>query len=834
MARVQVGFDPRAEALQTTAAPNISTVRTREADLGSNPAFQLAAALGSPTVQQELGRLTEKVNEQDKQEARSVANSMTVEELGQKIQSGEILRSRSPLFAATLQHIYGENALSAFERDTISKMERGELTFNTQADLDKYLLEYRNKTLSGASKFVIAGFDKKFAPLKDTLSTANARLLDRKHSEQAIAEGSKNLGELYNENVNVSPEVRSATILERYKLLTKPGIGILQKDTNGKEALAGVLRMAAERGDKAFVETFLNSSLDNGLRVRDVLGENGVASLTSRADVQEHKIERDRLDVEARPFVEAARQGQLTGKTREEYEAWVKKNEKYITTEKYFSILNINDSAAEAARRQAERAQMIAAAEKSVFDAQVRVREAIDQTGPTGQLGLSYLPKQQIMTPTGEVKDFDAAGYATQYIQERIARENLPVDKQVRLWTVNGLKDPQWEKIVPQGISNLASVGWAYDGKNVGQLNPTGEQAIALYRQIKRENPQMAADLAGSKENEAMLTDIDFMMAKGGAGGTPIGLSEAAAKVNQARQSGIKAEDATPKDAAVRKAVEGIVYSYPGARAVNWFATFFSGNQDVNMENLSADIRRATRIMVQSSGIPVDRALEEVTKYYANPAVTAKVNNTLYYRKDLPAAPGENQSQEKWVERYINEVIVPRYGEGASDAGKVDLGRVGGMNPGTAIVNYNAAVVEAGINATRSDEAIRQSIGKRLRLQKEENGGFRVMDGPVPVRDKDGNFMVVTRDEMKQWIDGTFKSESEAAAGRRDNEMDYRNWYRAVIFQANKDNPNLPYGNNAALRYLSSRGAYDYLKSQGALDKPIPEMVEILKQKKVK
>lgn len=45
MPRVQVGYDPRAEALQTTAAPNIQTEQARF-DPNASKAYQLAAALG--------------------------------------------------------------------------------------------------------------------------------------------------------------------------------------------------------------------------------------------------------------------------------------------------------------------------------------------------------------------------------------------------------------------------------------------------------------------------------------------------------------------------------------------------------------------------------------------------------------------------------------------------------------------------------------------------------------------------------------------------------------------------------------------------------------------
>ncbi len=63
MARVQVGYDPRAEALQTTAAPNIQAVRAQY-DPRSSTAFQLAEALGKQ------GPLLEKFNEDMKADKR--------------------------------------------------------------------------------------------------------------------------------------------------------------------------------------------------------------------------------------------------------------------------------------------------------------------------------------------------------------------------------------------------------------------------------------------------------------------------------------------------------------------------------------------------------------------------------------------------------------------------------------------------------------------------------------------------------------------------------------------------------------------------------------------
>jgi hypothetical protein len=85
---------------------------------------------------------------------------MTVDELGKKIKSGEMLPSQSPVFAATLHHIYGENNMGHLERDTLSKLQTGQLKFNTQEEVDQYLTEARNDVLQGQNKFTIAGFER--------------------------------------------------------------------------------------------------------------------------------------------------------------------------------------------------------------------------------------------------------------------------------------------------------------------------------------------------------------------------------------------------------------------------------------------------------------------------------------------------------------------------------------------------------------------------------------------------------------------------------------------------------------------------------------------------
>jgi hypothetical protein len=51
-----------------------------------------------------------------------------------------------------------------------------------------------------------------------------------------------------------------------------------------------------------------------------------------------------------------------------------------------------------------------------------------------------------------------------------------------------------------------------------------------------------------------------------------------------------------------------------------------------------------------------------------------------------------------------------------------------------------------------------------------------------------------------------------------------------VVREYAEKNPQ-PYGTNAALTYMTSKGAYEYFKQQGVLDRPVSELTDILKKK---
>ena len=780
MPRVQVGYDPRAEALQTTAAPNIKTEQARF-DPNASKAYQLAAALGSQSVQQGLDQMTKRVNESEQDKATAYANSMTVDELGKQIKEGKILQSQSPIYAATVQHIYGENSIASFERDTLSKMDRGELKFNSQQELDKYITEHRDKVLSGQSQYTIAGFDKKYTQFRENISAANTRVMDAQFVARGTQEANDNLSTILEENRGKPPAEAAAALAQRYQLLRKTS---LLKDEQGKEALTNLFSQLAAEGNVDMIAELSRTKLDNGITVGGVLGGRALMQFQQHGVVMQDKNERQRVDVEIRPFVESARKGELDpGK----FDEFVKKNERFLSTPTIEAVKNSQEASLERQQREADRGKLMAAAEQS----QAAAQQAVDVAVASGS-AFALKGKLKVVSPTtGMVEDFDSEKAAAASIDRQIQDKKLDFPRQVQLYTTNGVQNPQWESIVQAGVSNLASVGWSYDGKNIGQLNDAGKAAIQTYLDISQVNPAEADKYAGSKENQRLLSDIKFMMEKGGMPN----INDAAAFINQVNRSNVTNKDSSASRDDIASAVKDVVnpasffgspLRWAGDKWENMRQKYF-GNPDVNLQAIGGDIRRRVELLVQSGQVrDVDKAIESTVEYFSNPAVTAKIHNTVYFRKDLPQVP-DGQDQAKLFERFITEVP----GKIAADQ-KMD--------------------------------------GKAVRLEPNQSGGYTAWLAGVPLTDSEGQTKSYTKDQVQEWIGNTIVNDRNQRVRERQSALDYEQWGKRVVREYAEKNPQ-PYGTNAALTYMTSKGAYEYFKQQGVLDRPVSELTEILKKK---
>lgn len=697
--RVDPGYAPRPEGVQVTASPNIATEQARFDPRGSS-AFRLAEALGAAGP--EIDKIASRMQDSEREAARAYANSMTVDDLGKKIKSGEMLPSQSPVFAATLHHIYGENNMANLERDTLSKLQTGQLKFNTQEELDQYLTGSRNEVLQGQNKFAIAGFDKGFDHFKATLSTANAKITDEQFMQRGVQESEENLHSVLTQVT--SPTFQgtkadaAAAITARYQLLRKTA---LLRDEQAKEALGGLLASVAQSGDQELMNELLKQQVDNGISVRSILGSTKAIGLQQHTLMQDDNNQNQRVDVEIRPFFEWADKGELEGKNWKQFDDWIKQNERWVTTPTIHSITNSNLHAQARAKRQLLDNQMLAAAQTSVYKAQQLTMAALEGRN------YAFLPQQKVLTPNGEVTDFKQKAFAQDYLMKKSA--SLPLDEQVKLWETNGLTNPEWEKVVQAVGPNVASVGWPSDGKNVGQLNPQGKAAIQKYLEIAAVSPAAADKLAGKDAD--LLSDIKFMIERGGMPD----LSQAAAFVNQVHRSGISRSDYDSMKAKVKSAVDAVVFPHFWSRPVDWVKGFF-GNDQTNLIAVQHDIRRRAELLVLSGQVKDhETAVKATVEYLANPAVTSKVNGTLYYNKDLPTAP-KGEEPSKWFGRFIDEV-----------PSKLATARK--MDP------------------------------KDVRLEVNQAGGFTAWIAGVHLTDTKGNVVTYTKRQISEWIGNTHNSD---------------------------------------------------------------------------
>ena len=652
MPRVQVGYDPAPEGVRVNSGPYMQAVQARNDPLANvSPLVQSLAQVNPGLIAQAAQNANETFVKPDADEATRYANSMTMEELGKKLKSGEMLPSQSPVFRATVEHIYGYNNQQAFERDTLSKIERGELRFNTQEDLDKYLTEKRNEQLAGASKFQIAGFDKGYGKFKDAVIGANTKKMDSEYVADAVGKASETLRNVLTESTQgeYDPEQAAQKVISTYAELRRNGP--LRDPKNARNALNGLMYPLLEAGNVEVVEKLMKSKLDDGISVYDALGAQHAQAIISGT-------ERKRIQ---------------------------------MMQEQQAAVL-------------ADQAQ------KSQADAQSKVYTAV--AGGT----FTALPTPKVITPKGEQKDADREELGGNAVREYIKNNNMPFDKQVRLWSSNDLTNDDWKREVQGGIQNIASVGWTYDGKNVGQLNDQGKKSLQMFQQINTTNPEYARKMAGSDDNYKMLSNIQFMQEYGGFPD----VSQAAQIVNLAKNRGLKASDAGMKQDQLNAATDDVVAGGLIEQTTTFVKSIFGQDNVPNLLGVKGIIRERAEILLMSGQLPdAKSAVEATVKYLSNPAVTTKVNNTLYMNSDLPPVP-EGANRGDWFDKFIT----------------------------------------AGPKQIAIDQKLKPTT---IRLEPGKNGIYTAWAGNVPLQDSNGQMVMYNREQIRDWIAREYDHEMEVA-----------------------------------------------------------------------
>lgn len=588
----------------------------------------------------------------DELAAQRWANSQTVDNLGKEILSGNLEHSRSPVFVAKVQNMWGTNSGAALQRDVSSKITSGELTFADDAALDRYMVEQRNSMLSGHSDYAASGFDGSFMVGRQQFLSAMAQV----RTKQAIDSGSAQSRDyLSNTLLSVTgpafkgtPQEAAASLMGQYTMMDKtlvlpPGVLL--------DNLKGTLARAADTGHKDLVTALLDHHLPSAegqpsATLRATLGESPSIQLESAAASKAQEVARNHVHEGIKPWYEQASAGNLDETKWREWAADPDRA-KHLSGATIEGMVNTSRAAIERQARENEQALRRSQAEQSVATAQTIVDEAIRQ-GKAWALTGPLVP--QVLSLNGTTHGADVKAMAESALFRQTA--NATPTEAAAMWAANKVDNPQWKGLLEATITNIDTIGLDATGKPVGSLNETAQQGLELFRTLNHSQPAYTKSMLGDKAY-LKFTDMELLMNKMGRGP-----EEAALLIANAERSQI-GSDGKVKAAEIHKAV-GDMMAGPWYRP-DWWAKAWGDNTMANTSQVQAALTRSALLLAQSGLYPEPQvALKEAASWLADPKVSTKINGTLYLRNTLPAAPPDGAPQEEWFTRFIDKVAKPQ------------------------------------------------------------------------------------------------------------------------------------------------------------------------------
>ena len=786
MTRLQISDQYQAGQLQTHARPIAQTVAAAPA-IEDNRWKALAGAFASGELLMDTRRKLQ--DSEDTQRASQFANSMTVAELGKNIKEGKMFASESPVFAATVQHIWGQNSQDALTRDLTSKLTTGELKFNSPAEADTYLTEARNTALAGGSDYARAGFDKGYTQLRDKLMGSVAQINDKQNVDQASNAAydrlSNKLLAVSGADFKGTPKDAADSLLSEYHLLRHTQV---LPAAAAKGALGEVITRASAGGKTGLLEALLNSELPDVGSVRSFLGEAKAQTLLAQSGNNFDKLQTQRVDEEKLPWMMASDTGELAV---DKFTAWASDpaNNKYVNSAFTHSILNRNMSALAHQQKAYEKAQVEGAAMASVTAAQQRVDAALS-TGSLYTVQGTNTPS--VLTASGNVADFSVSEYA----QESLARSTaaLPFDQQVLAWSHSGVTNPNWSAQLKAGLFNLSSLGVDAKGKPQGRLNDEGTKALELFRQLNNVSPDAAKDTVGEASYKR-FADIDFLTHNGRK------LEDAAAIATNAASGAIIGSDVSGLQKKVTARVDDLVSSpwYKSDTVMGWMGD----NTAHNTAQVTGTLRRYADLLVRSGQYgDADEAVKAAFDYIKSPKVSTTINGTLYMRSELPTPP-KGGTQEEWFDRFLTKVPKAR-----------------------------AKELEFSEN--------------QVRLEYDPTAkSYRAMVAGVPLEDAEGNLMVYPKAKIQEWyatqnqLDVTDAAARGAAKQTSRTHKAYETRLMGEVAALQKADGRVmekygssTYGGSALSARITSRAAYDRILRDGNQDKSLSELMKLYPAKK--
>jgi hypothetical protein len=516
---------------------------------------------------------------------------------------------KSPLWAATVQHVAGDNSVKGIFRDVDSQVAQGK--FKTQEELDAYIKQKRDGTLAGKSGYEIAGFDKNFSQYRDRAENQQNQVTTKRLENEAASVVNEDLTNSVAEITGTqfdgkSNEEKVAYVLKKYDMHRTART---LSDESARSAMDSVVLKLAASGNVELVNQFLKTKLPN----------NG-PSIESFIDVKN---------------------GQSTGRSIQ------LRN----TAETQF-----NQNNREAARRVLEAEQEIV-----LKSGQAQADELVAQRNGAA------MPDITVPTGDGGTKVVKGADLVEASVQRQVAANpDMSFDEQVRLYKNNGVVNKQWKKEFSTAVYNLGEITIDADGKPSGTLLKGTTDQLEKFSVARQVSEQYAKDLVG-EDNYKILNKIQALREAG----IPE-LAQAAGVVNQINRRQYEPQTWGKIQKDVTTAIEDIKNPgfFSGRFWSELFRGEF-GEGEKNLIPIEGNIRELAEAFVQGRVASDSKTAVKMASDYMSKAV-AQVNNTLYMRSDLPRVP-QGEDDIKWFERYQKEVLLPRLNKMGIDPSLGDL-----------------------------------------------------------------------------------------------------------------------------------------------------------------
>lgn len=649
MARLQVqGIEAPQLQSQSVGRVQVNTVAPQ-----SNANKLLSAlASGGSAVAKGFAKYKEGQDAEDTTAADSFSNSLTLEQITERVKNGDMPADSSPVFKARVEHNYGANYLSQMTRDAQEKAANGEFTQegrNSSDVFEEYLTNSRNEFLKGASKYTVAGFDKDYNATKEKLqniistqatseniiaaqgSVAESLIGTLEGFKGADAFGVSKLGS------GAIPAMIAAYKTQTKQLTLPPNIR--------KGVLAMMANELVNSGDEEGLAEFMATELDNGVSVRSVVsGKNPAAHrlLTSQAKEKNRAKNREQAEFYHDRYTQQAETGDL------DVTGFAEARKRFEPYADFSSIVTMNQSRQNAMAKEADKLERTQAYTNSVNSFQDVVSGDVALTIATGEV--PNRPDRVVTKPSGSSETLSYEDTVVAGIESKA--EGNP-ELKARLYSAYGFTDEASKRTFNQLASGI------YNSVNKDGVLPASViQQYESFKMYNGTNPAYTKKLMG--ENYDILRDFDISVRSG------VSPEQAASTLRLIAQSSLEGGDISNK-----KLLTAVDVKMADITDRSWFSNalvrfgnnpnerdlFLGDDAQYGVGEISSAVKRnAKGLLLSGQSRDPAAAIDAAYNTMLSTGAVKKANGQLYWASDLPQKIPEGMTPVEGMEVYRSAV----------------------------------------------------------------------------------------------------------------------------------------------------------------------------------